>query len=134
AYEECERFAHRDLADLLLDIHLRVRAERGGGRLDRGLVARREGAKRVLHAVAELPEHLVRHVERVLRDEVDADTLRPDEAHDLLDTLEELVRRFGEEEVRLGEEEDERRVLGVAYLGELLEELGEEPQEERRVD
>ena len=61
-------------------------------RLDRLLVARREGAQGVLDAVAELAEHLVRHVERVLRDEIDADALGADQAHHLLDLLQQRLR------------------------------------------
>ena len=59
--------------------------------LDRLLVARREGAQRVLHAVAELAEHRVGNVERILRDEVDADALGADQPHDLLDLLEQRL-------------------------------------------
>ena len=55
--------------------------------LHRFLIARREGAQRVLDAVAELPEHRVGNVERILRDEIDADALRADQPHDLLDLL-----------------------------------------------
>ena len=64
-----------------------IRPQRLGRGLHRLLIARREGAQRVLHAVAELPEHRVGHVGRVLRDEVDADALRADQPHDLLDLL-----------------------------------------------
>ena len=50
----------------------RVPAERIRRRLDRFLVARREGAQGVLHAIAELPENRLRHVGRILGDEINA--------------------------------------------------------------
>ena len=121
---------HRDerLADLEvghggLDVDLGVRPERLGHRLDGLLLARREGAQRVLHLVAELAEHGVRDVDRVLGDEVDAHALAADEAHDLLDLGEQRRRRVGEEQVRLVEEEDELGLGEVAGLGQTLEEL-----------
>src|SRR3981189_2026458 len=43
--------------DDALSLQLRVGPQRVGGRFDRFLVLRREGAQRVLHAVAELAEH-----------------------------------------------------------------------------
>ena len=102
-------------------------------RLHRLLVARREGAQRVLHAVAELAQHLVGDVERILRDEIDADALASDQPHDLLDLLEQRRRRLAEQQMRLVEEEHELRLVAVADLGKILEELGEQPQQERRV-
>ena len=105
-----------------------------GRGLHRLLVARRERAQRVLHAVAELAEHGVGNVERVLRDEVHADALRADQPHDLLDLVEQRLRRVVEQQVRLVEEEHELRLVGVADLGQLLEQLRQQPQQERRVE
>ena len=56
----------------------------------------RVGAERVLEAVAELAQHDLRHVGRRLRDEIDADALRADQAHDLFDLVERALRRVGE--------------------------------------
>jgi hypothetical protein len=50
-------------------------------------------------------EHLVGHVERVLRDEVHADTLGTDQPHDLLDLFQQRRRRIVEQQVGLVEEE-----------------------------
>ncbi len=73
----------------LSDVDLRIRPQRIGGGLDRFLIARREGAQRMLHAVAELTQHGVGHVGRALRDEIDADALGPDQPDHLLDLLDE---------------------------------------------
>jgi hypothetical protein len=108
-------------------------AHRLGHRLHRLLVARREGAQRVLHAVAELAQHLLGNVERVLGDEVDADALGADQPHHLLDLLEQRRRRVVEQQVRLVEEEHQLRLVAVADLGQVLEQLGQQPQQEARV-
>ena len=128
-----QRLAHGELGDRLLHLHLRVWTERGRRGLHRLLVARREGAQRVLHAIAELAQHRVGHVERILRDEVHAHALRAHEAHDLLDALEQLLRRVVEQQVRLVEEEHQLGLLRIADLGQGLEELREQPQQQRRV-
>jgi hypothetical protein len=77
----------------------------------------------MLHAVAELARNGVGNVERVLGDEIDADALRADQAHDLLDFLQQRLRRVIEQEMRLVEEEDELRLVGIADLLKLFEQL-----------
>src|SRR3546814_14612713 len=81
-----------------------VGAERLRRRFDRRLIARRERAQRMLDAVAKLPRHLVGNVDRVLGDEIDADALRSDQPHDLLDLVEQRAGRIVEQQVRLVEE------------------------------
>ena len=54
---------------------------------------------------------LVRHVERVLRDEIDADALGADQPHHLLDLVEQRLGRVGEQQMRLVEEEHELRLV-----------------------
>ena len=78
------------------------------GRLQRAGVLRGERPHRVLHAVAELREHLVRDVGGELGDEEDADALGPDQPHGLGHRLEELLGGAVEQQVRLVEEEDQR--------------------------
>ncbi len=82
-----QRFAHAEFGDGGLLVELRVVAHGLGGGVHRLLVARREGAQGMLHAVAELAQHRVRHVERVLRDEVHAHALGADQPHHLLDLV-----------------------------------------------
>src|SRR5580765_2754879 len=126
--------AYRELGDGGLHVQLGIGAHRLRRCLDRFLVPGREGAQRVLHAVTELPQHRVGDVQRILRDEVDADALGPDEAHHLLDLLEQRFGRFVEEQVRLVEEEHYLRLVRVADLGQVLEQLREEPQQKRRIE
>ena len=73
-----QRFADRKLRDCLFRVELRVGAHGFGGGLDRLLVPGRERAQRMLDTIAELAQHRLGNVERVLRDEVDADPLRAD--------------------------------------------------------
>jgi hypothetical protein len=87
------------------------------------LVARRERAQRVLDTVPELAEHGVGHVRRALRDEIDPHALGSDEPHDLLDLLDQRRRRVREQQVRLVEEEHERRLVRIADFGQTLEQL-----------
>ena len=77
----------------------------------------------MLHLVAELCEHTIRDITRVLGDEVHADSLRADELHDLLDLLDERLRRAVKEEVGFVKEEDHLRLLRVTDLRHLLEKL-----------
>ena len=118
----------------LLGREVRVGPEGLGGDPHRLLLARRVGAERVLHAVGELGQHRLGNVLRVLRDEVDADALRAHELHHLLDLVDQRLGRIVEEEVRLVEEEDELWLVGIADLGQLLEQLREQPEQERRVE
>src|SRR5262249_37234983 len=89
---------------------------------------------RVLHAIAELAEHDVRQVERVLSDEEDADPLRADQPYHLFDLLEQRLRRIAEQEMRLIEEEHELRLVEVANLRQVLEQLRQQPQQEGGVN
>ena len=126
--------AGADLADRGLGVEGGVGAEGLGGLLQGLGVAGGEGAERVLDAVAELGEDVAGDVVGVLGAEVDADPLGADQADDLDDLVGQGLGGVGEEEVGLVEEEDEDGLVGVADLGELLEELGEEPEQEHRVE
>ena len=84
----------------------------------------------MLDAGAELGEHVVGNVFRRLRDEKDSDAFGADEPDRLNDLVEKLLACVGKEEVRLVEEEDELGLVGVAHLGQVLEEGGEKPHDE----
>ena len=129
-----ERLADLELRDRLGDVHLRVGPEGLGRGLHRLLIARREGPKRVLHAIAELAGDFVRDVDRVLRDEIDADTLGADQADDLLDLVEQGRRGVVEQQMGFVEEEAQLGLRQVADLGQLLKQLGQEPEQEGRVE
>ena len=83
--EADEGFAYFELRDGGGGVERRIGAKGVGGGADGLLIARGEGAKGVLDAVAELAENGVGDVDGVLGDEVDADALGADEADDLLD-------------------------------------------------
>jgi hypothetical protein len=92
------------------------------------LVARRERPQGVLHAVAQLAEDGVGHVEGILRDEVHADALGAHEAHHLLDLLLQSLRGVAEQQVSLVEEHHQLRLFPIADLGQPLEELRKQPR------
>ena len=79
---------------------------RGGGGLDGLLVARREGTQRVLHAVAQLGQHAVGDVERVLRDEIHTHALGAHQAHHQLNALDQHLGSLVEQQVGFVEEEN----------------------------
>ncbi|EXI73838.1 MAG: hypothetical protein AW10_04237 [Candidatus Accumulibacter appositus] len=87
----------------------------------------------MLDAVAELAKHAVGDVERILGDEIDADAFRANQPHHLFDLFQQGRRRFAEQQMRLVEEEDQLRFLDVADLGQLFEKLGQQPEQESRV-
>ena len=133
------RVQHRDgrLADAerlerLGQVVVRRRREGLDGRLQGLGVLRGERAHGVLHPVAELGEHHVGQVGGELGDEEHADALRADQADRLGHRVEEGVGGAVEQQVGLVEEEDQGRLLGVADLGEALEQLGQHPHQEGR--
>ena len=64
-------------------------------------------AQLVLDTRTQLCEHILGNVLGSLRDEEDADTLRPDEPHRLRHGLKEGLRSTGEEQMSFVEEEHE---------------------------
>jgi hypothetical protein len=98
------------------------------------LIAWGKGAECVLHAVAELPEHLLRDIEGILSHEVNAHAFRADEPHDLLDLLRERAGDIGEEQVRLIKKEDELWLIEITDFRELLEKLAEQPEQQGRIN
>ena len=74
----------------------------------------------MLYPIAELRKHLVRYVERVLRHEIDPDSLRADQTHHLLDLIQKSLRGIGEQKMRLVEEEAQLGLGLVADLGQFL--------------
>ncbi|MNS62004.1 hypothetical protein D3C72_950500 [compost metagenome] len=125
-----QRLTGAERGDGVGGVEGRVLAEGVGRRAHRFLLARRIGAQRVLHAVAELGKNGFRHVERVLRHEIDADALGADKAHDLFHAFHQHPWRIVEEQMRLIEEEHETRLFRVAHLRQFFEEFREHPEQE----
>ena len=88
----------------------------------------------MLHTVAELPQHVLGHVGGILGAKIDADPLGPDQPRDLFDLVHQCLGRVVEQQVRLVEEEHQPRLVRVAHLGQRLEQFGQQPQQERRVE
>ena len=88
----------------------------------------------MLDAVAQLAGDLVGDVDRVLGDEIDADALGADQAHDLLDLFEQRRRGVVEQQMGLVEKEAQLGFVGIADLGQLLEQFRQQPQQEGRIE
>ena len=84
----------------------------------------------MLDAVAKLAEDGFRNVSRALGDEIDSDSLAPDQPYDLLDLVGQRLAGPFEKHVCLVEEEDQFREFHVSDLREGGVELGEEPEQE----
>ena len=74
----------------------------------------------MLDAVAELGEHLFGDVGRILRNKIDADALRADEADDLLDLIDEGLRRVRKQQMGFVKKENELWLIEIAGLGQRL--------------
>ena len=123
--------ARAQRGEQLLEVVRGVRV--GAGCLAQGLlVVRRERAQGVLHPVAQLRQDAVGQVGGHLRHEEHAHALGADEAHGVLDRLPEGLAGVLEQQVRLVQEEDQLRLLGVAHLGEVVEQVGQQPHQEGR--
>ena len=70
----------------------------------------------MLNTSAELRQDFFRNVERVLGHEVDPDALGTDQAHDLLDLVEQRLGRLIEKKMGLVEEEDELGLRRITNL------------------
>ena len=124
-----QRLAGAQLLDRLFGTEGRVGAHGLGGGFHRLLVLRRKGAQGMLHAVAQLADHGVGNIRRVLRDKVDADALGADKADHLFNFIQQHLRRVVEQQMRLIEEEHQLRFIEVAGFRQALVELGEHPQQ-----
>ena len=107
----------------------------GAGRcFDSGLVARGVGTQGVLHAVAELGEHGIGDVQRVLRHKIDAHAFGTHQAHDEFNPLQQHFRCIGEEQMRLVEEKHQFRLIQVAHFGQSFKEFTQHPEQKRGVE
>ena len=129
-----QRLAHFELGDHSFDIEVRINPEGFGRSPDRLLIARGEGAQRVLDPVAQLPGDLFGNVDRILGNEIDAHPLRPDQPHHLLDLVEQRLGRVIKQQVRLVKEEHQAGLFGIAHFGQRLEQFGQQVEQESRIE
>ena len=87
----------------------------------------------MLHAVAQLAQHGVGNIDRVLSDEIHAHALGAHQTHDQLDALDQHLGRVVEQQVGFVEEKDQLGLVGVANFRQLLEQLGQKPEQKSRV-
>ena len=128
-----QRLAHTQLGDRGLDIQRRIGAHRAGRRLYRLLVTRREGAQRMLHPVAQLAQHGVGQIQRVLGHEVHPHAFAANQAHHQLNAFDQGGGCVFEQQVRLVEKKHQFGLVQVTDLGQQLKQLGQHPQQKRGV-
>jgi len=129
-----QRLAQRQFGDGSLDVEPGLGAHGLRRGAHRFLVARGESAQRVLDAVAQLAQHRIGDVERVLRDEIHPHALGAHQPHHQLDALDQHLGRVFEQQVRLVKKEHQLGLFGVADLGQLLEQLGQHPEQKGGVE
>ena len=88
----------------------------------------------MLHSVAELAGDGVGNVDRVLGDEIHADTFRPNQPHDLFNLLQQRLGRIVEQQMRFIKKEAQHRLVGVANLWEVLKQLAQQPQQKGGIE
>ena len=88
----------------------------------------------MLNAQAQLSQHIIRQITWRLGDEIHAHAFRANQSHHLFQTLLQCLGRAGEQQVRFVEKQRQQRFLGIAALRQLLEQFGQQPQQERRID
>ena len=85
----------------------------------------------MLHAMAQLTQHRIGDVHWILGDEINAHALGADQPDHLLDLLQQDPGRFVEEQVGFVEEEHQPGLVDIPHFRQLLEQLGEHPQQKR---
>src|ERR1700749_3158343 len=88
----------------------------------------------MLHSVAQLPKDLIRHVDRVLRNEVNTHALRANETDNLLHLVFDHLRQIGEEQVRLVEEKHQLWFFRIANFRKFFKELCQQPEQKGRIE
>ena len=84
----------------------------------------------MLHPVAELGQHRIRNVQRVLRHEINAHALGAHQPHHQLDALDQRLGCIGEQQMGFVKEKHQLGLVRVADFGQLLEQLRQHPQQE----
>ena len=132
--ERHQRLAHAQLGNRLRHIEIGITAEGFGGSAHGFLIARGKGTQGVLHAVAELAEHGVGQIERVLGNKINAHAFGTNQAHHLLDLFEQGVGGVVEQQMSLVEEHHEFGFVQIAGFGQGFKQFGQKPQQERAIE
>src|SRR5690606_80305 len=88
----------------------------------------------MLNAQPQLSQDFVRQIRRRVGDEVDADALGADQPDNLRQSLLQSPRRTAKQQMTLVEEQRQQWSIRLATPGEWLEPLGQQPEQEGRVN
>ncbi|MNT30834.1 hypothetical protein D3C72_1666460 [compost metagenome] len=84
------------------------------------LILRCEGAECVLHAVAQLPQNVVRNIRRVLRDEIHPDAFRANQADHLFDFIQQDLWSIAKQQMRFVKEKHQLGFVEIARFRQLF--------------
>ena len=87
----------------------------------------------MLNAQAQLRQHVVRQVGWRLSDEIHTHAFGTDQPYHLLQPFLQRLGSVAEQQMRLIEKQRQQRFVGIAALRQLLEQFGQQPQQERGV-
>ena len=87
----------------------------------------------MLDSQPELPQHVLGNVQRTLADKIHPHALGANQAHHLLDFLQQGLGRAIKQKMRLVEKQNQLGTVEIARLGKLLEQLGQQPKQKRRI-
>lgn len=105
--EETESFARTELHDGVFCLEGRIGAESASCCFHSLLIVGREGTQCMLDAVAQLAKYRIWNINRVLRDEIDANPFRTDKTNHLFDLVHQSLGRIVKKRVSFIKEEDE---------------------------
>src|SRR5580698_606610 len=87
----------------------------------------------MLYPIPHLSQDIVGDVDGILRDEINADSLRADQAHNLLDLVAYHRRQIGKQQVSFVKEKYQLGFFRIANLGQPLVEFRQQPKQQRRI-
>ena len=87
----------------------------------------------MLHPVAQLGQHRIRNIQRVLGDKKHPNALGSNQPHHQLDALDQHLGRVLEQEVGFVKKEHQLGRVEVAHLGQGFKQLAEQPQQKSSV-
>ena len=126
-------FTYSQFGNSRFNVQPGVGAHGAGCSFDGFLIARREGTQRVLYAVAQLRQHGVGNIQRVLRDKVHAHALGANQAHHQFNALDQHFRCLVEQQVGFVEEKHQFGLFWVANFRQGFKQLRQHPQQKSGV-
>jgi hypothetical protein len=88
----------------------------------------------MLDAISQLPQDRFRHIERILRDEIDAHAFGADQSHHLHDFILDDFWQIREQQVRFIKKEDQFWFFRITHFRQPFKQCSQQPQQKRGID